>query len=249
MKSLKLLLAGLASVLAAGAAKAADLAQKPILKAPPAAAMPAFSWTGCYAGLNGGGAWGRDPIYARSAAAITGSSYADVHTASAILGGQAGCDLQFSGKWVIGLEGQLDGTNLSGQGNIALFPGNAGQYVQTQTRWLGSVTGRLGYADLIPHTLVYVKGGAAWAGDKYVINVNAGALNGTFDQTPFGWTMGGGLEWAIDPRWSIFLEYDHYDFSRQGFNSTAPGVADTITINGPTIDAVEVGFNYRFLGR
>jgi outer membrane immunogenic protein len=249
MKWLKLLLAGIGSVLAAGAVKAADLTQKPILKAPPAVdPMPAFSWTGCYAGLNGGGAWGRQSFNARSCGALLGAG--DIHTQGAVLGGQVGCDQQFGGNWVIGLEGQFDGANMPGK---FLDPFGAINTSQTNTRWLGSVTGRLGFTGLFPRTMAYVKGGAAWADESDDINTAVPALNGVVNQTVDGWTAGGGVAWAIDSKWSIFAEYDHYDFSRQNYttsvNAGFPLGVQTLSINAPRIDTVEVGINYRFLGR
>ena len=230
-------------MLAMATAKAADLAQKPLLKAPPAAPMPAFSWTGCYAGLNGGGGWSRQAVDARSSGALIGTS--DVHSRSAIFGGQVGCDQQF-GKWVIGLEGQLDGANFTGQGAATFFPGTAGQFVNTDTRWLGSVTGRLGFAGLDPRALVYVKGGAAWAGEKYFVNTTVAGLNGSYSQVPAGWTAGGGVAWALDQHWSIFAEYDHYDFSHRSFDISS--LPDAVSIHGPRLDTLQVGVNYRFLG-
>jgi outer membrane immunogenic protein len=240
MKWLKLLLAAFGSLLATVAAKAADL----MVKAPPAAAMPAFSWTGCYVGLNGGGAWGRQQVDSRSSSSLIGTS--DIHTQSAVLGGQLGCDFQVGGNWVIGLEDKFDGVSLRGQAPDFYYLATPANYVQANTRWLDSVTARVGFAGLVPHTMVYVKGGGAWAGESYNINSTVTSLNGAFGQTVSGWTAGAGLAWAIDSHWSIFAEYDHYDFSRQSFSSVSSN--DVLTINGPIIDSVQVGLNYRFLG-
>jgi outer membrane immunogenic protein len=246
MKWLRLLLAGAGSLLAAGAAKAADLA--PILKAPPpAASMPAFSWTGCYAGLNGGGAWGRQADNPRSAAFTPASN--DIHSQGAMFGGQIGCDQQFGGNWVIGLEGELDGAHIAGQQIDPLGFGNPAYFVQANTRWLGSVTGRLGFAGLFPHTLVYVKGGGAWASERYNVNSYDSDLSGVFDQTVGGWTVGGGVALAIDSHWSVFAEYDHYDFSGRSFTDADMFGESALSINGPRLDVVQVGINYRFLGR
>ena len=50
---------GLAAVGMAAPASAADLAAKPITKAPPAPIAPIYDWTGFYIGGNGG--WGAGP--------------------------------------------------------------------------------------------------------------------------------------------------------------------------------------------
>ena len=59
MTKKKLLIAIAMLGAAAGSAGAADLA-RPIYKAPIVAAVPAFSWTGCYIGAHGGYGWGRN---------------------------------------------------------------------------------------------------------------------------------------------------------------------------------------------
>ena len=48
----------------AGSAMAADLS--PVYKAPPVPAPAAYSWTGCYLGIEGGGNWGRSQHVATS---------------------------------------------------------------------------------------------------------------------------------------------------------------------------------------
>ncbi len=53
----KLLLIGIMSSFAAGPVVAADLAERPLYKAPVIAPAPYFSWTGGYFGINGGYGW------------------------------------------------------------------------------------------------------------------------------------------------------------------------------------------------
>ena len=58
---MKKLLTGIAAFLFAaglGSAFAADLPPAPQVYAPPVVA-PIYSWTGCYLGIEGGGAWGQ----------------------------------------------------------------------------------------------------------------------------------------------------------------------------------------------
>jgi outer membrane immunogenic protein len=54
----RLLLAGISLVGLSGVATAADMP----LKAPPPPPVAAWSWTGFYAGLDGGYSFGRDPF-------------------------------------------------------------------------------------------------------------------------------------------------------------------------------------------
>jgi hypothetical protein len=72
--------------------------------------------------------------------------------------------------------------------------------VSARTDFVASATARLGYA--ADRWLLYVKGGAAWAGDKYDVT-------GMFTGIPFsfegldqrvGWVAGGGVDWALISR-------------------------------------------------
>src|ERR1700687_3351903 len=87
----RLLLTSVATALTTGAAMAGDVSV-PFKVAPIAA--PAYNWTGCYLGINGGGAFFRDAL----AAGISDGG---------IFGGQAGCNYQI-GHFVIGVEGEGD---------------------------------------------------------------------------------------------------------------------------------------------
>jgi outer membrane immunogenic protein len=110
----KFLLTGIAlSALVAGPAMAADLAVKaPIYKAPPPVPVY-FSWTGCYIGGHIGGLWARKEWTGRDAAfgAPIGTNFGS-HDADSWLGGvQAGCDYQFAGGFVIGIQGDYAWTD------------------------------------------------------------------------------------------------------------------------------------------
>jgi outer membrane immunogenic protein len=64
--------------------------------------------------------------------------------------------------------------------------------------------------------------------------------------------VGGGLAWAFSPNWSVFAEYNHYDFGNRVFSRASPGFPiDTfhsIEIRPGNIETVKVGLNYRFGG-
>jgi outer membrane immunogenic protein len=86
---------------------AADLA----VKAPPVAAPALFSWTGCYIGVHVGGGGSEETVSVPSilpGISVTG------HTSGILGGGQAGCNLQFGGNWLIGFEGEGSAADLRG---------------------------------------------------------------------------------------------------------------------------------------
>jgi len=74
-------------------------------------------------------------------------------------------------------------------------------------------------------------------------------------RTRLGWTVGVGFEWAIAGNWSLLVEFNHYDFGSRSVTLTAlngagPGTV-TIPLSGSVdikqrIEAVKLGFNYRF---
>jgi outer membrane immunogenic protein len=258
----KVLLASVAvgALFAANGAQSADLAARPVYKAPVAVPLPAPSWTGCYVGLQVGGGWGRNKITQTENSVTPGASSAptvvvnrastgNIDTSGAVAGGQVGCDYQFSSNWVIGLQGALLWSGISGTGPDPHDPTDT---LGVKTRWLSSVTGRFGYAGLLPNTLLYAKGGAAWA--NYRFDLQSADLSfgvPSVDQTRSGWTVGAGLEWMFARNWSVFVEYNHYDFGGGNVAAFSPilcvGCTATNTISSISkVDTVTAGVNYHF---
>src|SRR3981081_4129547 len=113
-----------------GSAHAADLRRRQMAVRAPVYAAPYYNWTGLYVGINGGGAWGS------SRWDSTGS----FDTSGGMIGGTVGYNWQF-GTWVVGLEGDIDWANIKGTTN----PGCGGG-CSSETTWLGTARGRLGYS-------------------------------------------------------------------------------------------------------
>ena len=256
MKILKLLFAGIAALASMAVAKAADIVQPRAVKTPAAAApMPAFSWTGCHVGIHAGGGRGEHTVNtaSRSSGAIVSSDVRDFHTDGAIFGGQIGCDQDFANGWVVGLEGDFAGAHLTGKSPDPFSSAGSSTSIQTDAQWLASVTGRLGYSGLFPQTLLYVKGGGAWVHEELSVNTSVTGLNGESDKTRSGWTVGGGVAWAFARNWSVFVEYNHYDFGNSLFSRSVDGgllfSGRQIDVRSDgKIDAVKVGLNFRFGG-
>jgi outer membrane immunogenic protein len=212
-----------AALVTAQCAAAADLSVAPLYKAPPPPATPAYDWSGFYLGINGGGGWGHSYWDANA----TG-----INTSGGVAGGTAGYNWQI-GSAVLGLESDIDWANLKGTTTSTLCPAGC----STSDTWLGTVRGRVGYA--FGGVLPYVTGGLA-AGDIRATTPGfAGASN-----TNAGWTVGGGLEFALPGNWSAKAEYLHVDLGR--FNCGANcGVATTDNVSMHD-DIVRAGINYRF---
>src|SRR5260370_29675065 len=158
-------LTGVAGValMAGGAAHAAEL-RMPVKAAPVVAPAPYFSWTGCYIGAHLGWGWGKKDfngsVFGGSSSPLVGS----VKTSGPIFGGQLGCNYQIQNNFVIGLEGSVSAADING---FNIGTGCSSQLLRAKTDFLGSVTGKLGWAGWNPAVLFYFKGGAAWAHDRY----------------------------------------------------------------------------------
>src|SRR5882757_5833375 len=218
MKKFLLTTAALAALVSAPA-MAADLA-RPVYKAPPPAPVPYFSWTGCYVGGNVGGLWARKE-WSNDTFPGSGTSF----DANSWLGGiQVGCNYQFAGGWVIGIQGDYDWTDAKGTGTDTFFL----ETDQTKIKSLASVTGRIGYS--WDRFLGYVKGGVAWERDDHSVFDATGFLIGSASATRTGWTIGVGGEYAFTDWLSGFVEYDYYDFGTKGVTFGGPVVFDTVDI-------------------
>jgi len=207
---------------AAQSATAADLSVAPLYNAPPTAPVSqVYDWTGFYIGANGGGGWGRS--YWNGSASGMNLSGGQV--------GTAGYNWQ-NGHAVLGLEGDVDWSGLSGSTSSAACPG-----CSLSDSWMATVRGRAGYA--FGSVLPYVTGGLA-AGD-----IRAAAPGFAGDSANrAGWTAGGGLEVALPGHWSAKAEYLHIDLGR--FNcglDCGTNPTDNVAMHD---DVVRAGLNYHF---
>jgi outer membrane immunogenic protein len=214
----------LLALAAVGSARAADLSVAPIYKAPPQVAAPAYNWSGFYVGVNGGGGWGT------SSWDGTGS----FNLSGAVVGGTAGMDRQI-GHAVLGLEGDVDWSNLKGTATTLACPAGC----TTNNDWLATVRGRAGYA--FDRFLPYVTGGLAVGDIKAATPGFAGAT-----QTTAGWTVGGGVELALTNNWTAKAEYLHVDLGNMNCGFSCGVVANNnVSLKS---DVVRGGVNFRFGG-
>jgi outer membrane immunogenic protein len=237
---MRIVTSGMAAVAAALIATAMNAADLPV-KAPPRPVVTGFNWTGCYGGGHVGGLWAHKDWALAPPDAITplGGHNADSWTA----GLQAGCDYQFANRWVIGIQGAYGWSDAKGS-HIDVVDGTIDQ---TTIRSIASVTARLGYA--WDRWLGYVRGGGAWADDRYVRTlIPAGPVDGLAKETRGGWTAGVGIEYTITDYLSAFIEYDHYWFGSRTLTFVTPPAGvfeDNVTIRQDA-DTVKAGVNFRW---
>lgn len=221
--------AGMAALLTfASPAGAADLGrrQQMPMKAPFAA--PLYNWTGFYVGINGGGGWGH------SSWDSPGVSTGDFSLSGGLVGGTFGYNYQV-GQAVFGLETDIDWSNIKGSTNV-----NCPAGCETANNWLGTVRGRLGYAGW-DRFMPYVTGGLAYG----EVEANPAGLTGNSD-TNIGWTLGGGLEFALASNWTAKVEYLYVDLGSVDCSLAACGGGAPSTDIDFRSNIVRGGLNYRF---
>jgi outer membrane immunogenic protein len=232
-------------VAAAGAGNAEDLRPRAFL------GPPAYNWSGCYVGAEGGGAWGhsQDDFNDPSMPALIGRAQTNgIYLSGGLAGGTVGCNYQFFGNWVIGAENDLSWTNAAGSAD-AIAPFTKGETFQTSQSWLDTVRGRLGYA--LDRWFVYGTGGAAFTHEQIQICALSG-ICASAAQSVTGWTAGGGIAYAFALNWSAKLEYLHADFGSTGFarlnHATSPNGATFFDANSVSLsdELVRVGVDYKF---
>jgi outer membrane immunogenic protein len=198
-------------------------------KAPlaPYVAAP-FNWTGFYIGAHVGAGWSTNEWIDR------GLPQANYNLNGFLGGGQIGYNWQ-SGWAVWGVEADASLTNLKG-GGVCFGVLECSSKIDA----LGTITARFGGA--VDHTLVYVKGGAAWVHEKHTFDEPLFDEEFTESKTRWGWTVGTGVEYAFAPNWSGKVEYNFLDFGKaNSFGAVFDGLLDI----RQTVHTVKLGLNYR----
>ena len=271
---MKKYLAILAACSLSSAAIAADL---PVKSAPMLAPIPyAQSWTGFYVGISGGyGATSKDlsisgPDAVSAAILSRGLAPLSIETSSGggLFGGQVGYNWQF-GSFVVGPEADIYWSGISKTSSVATpvpglrVPVSVNVTGTQDVNYLGSLRLRAGYL-VVPRLLVYATGGLGYGDVKSSFSGSLVANGATLATAAFsnsgvqwGWTVGGGAEYAINDHWSAKVEYKYFDLS--GISSNAPVLSATgspilvggtpVSFNGSQdvkINTVTVGVNYKF---
>jgi len=240
----KILIAAAVAALGATAAQAADLPARTYTKAPVYAA-PVYNWTGFYAGVHIGAAFGGDEGVSQVLPnPVTFPITASNRDATFLGGGQIGADYQFAPNWVVGIEGQISGLANANRTFTTTFSG--GQVITDRgTEWLASVTGRLGYT--WGPGLIYAKGGVAFRDDgSFGFTVANVATPFVIGRDTTGWTVGGGLEYMFAPAWSAKVEYQYYNFGDTNFSTLAGSTTPAAFSYKDDLHTVKVGVNYHF---
>jgi outer membrane immunogenic protein len=215
-------------------------------------------WAGPYAGVYAGYAFGRADATSAFDSNTgffynwTGRPYG-FDADGWLAGGTLGHNWQ-RGVWVAGVEAEIGYFDLQG---AAIDPNHRPGFPHipdTETKVGGefhaSLYGRVGRA--IGPALFYLKAGGT------LLNAKASTVDPCCgstllwmygNKTMLGWTAGGGVEWAVNPRWTVKFDYAYFDFGRieTAGPSSEPNEFYRQHID-VTAHAIKVGVNRRFAG-
>lgn len=268
---MRLIVAALAAVFGATSALAADL-PAPIYTKAPAYVDPGYNWSGSYLGGNVGYSWGRSNDTSSLSNGVGPALFTSAGSSNldgVVGGGQIGYNWQVQ-NWVWSLEADIQGTDEKGSrgftcdravctppvgGFLALvIPGPAVPVTLNQKiDWFGTVRGRVGVL-ATPRLLLYVTGGLAYGEVASSGTIGAALSPFSTTDTKAGYTVGAGIEGAIDGNWTAKLEYLYVDLGRVSntFATTIPalggGTLSSTTSSRVTDNVLRVGVNYRFGG-
>lgn len=201
---------------------------------------PHFTWTGFYAGINAGGAWGNDNIKtawygpaetysAADLASFINPPYAN-NRAGFVGGIQVGYNYQIN-QMVVGVEADFMGSTIGGSSEspVLVIYNSIDNVSRTKVQqdWLGTVRVRGGYS--IDRLLIFLTGGLAYGNAQVSTtstDTEAGVVESVWQggkqSTKFGFTVGAGLEYALTNNWLIRAEYLYYNLGSASALATIP---------------------------
>jgi outer membrane immunogenic protein len=193
-----------------------------------------YDWTGFYLGGHMGAGAGQMKV---SGEDEFGTIRANGGYNQMIVGGHAGYNYQFGGGLLIGIEGDLDYREGGGWLSFAnSYP---------SAKWEASVRGRVGFSPTA-RSLIYGTGGVAFGDfETRLHEIDPPDESKTLDKQRTGWTVGGGLEYALDGNWSTRIEYRYTDWGTKHHN-ILPNEDDPVQGESKLRDSsVRMGLTYK----
>lgn len=195
-----------------------------VFAGPAAAVDLRHNWTGFYVGLNAGAAFNDSSYKIKPSGdnALVGlpSASGDFDDTTFTGGVEAGYNYQIN-NFVIGLETDFNynGIDESEHGSRTISEDSRFTYtVKQDVDYFGTLRARLGYTPTST-LLLYATGGLAYghvsSSSKVLFTYDGEKYSDSESSVRSGWTIGGGLEYALSCKWSIKAEYLYVDLGSQ----------------------------------
>jgi len=227
----KYLLAGALVVASSSLALAADIEPAP---------EPVYDWTGFYLGVNAGAAWNNssvdddfDQLNIDPALADQLEDEIEGDQTEFTGGAQAGYNWQID-SIVLGVEADFNYLGFDQSSHINLIGvAPLESKLSFEADWFGTLRARLGFA--ADNFLIYGTGGLAYGHSQVDAKLTVGqdTWKADEDNVNWGWTIGGGAEYAFDENWIIGAEYlfvdlgdNDFDFDSNTVNENGDGNVD-----------------------
>jgi outer membrane immunogenic protein len=215
----KILIAACAfTALSVGSANAADIIEEAV-----------YDWSGLYAGLNAGFAFGGDDQVGLYPAI---GDIGDLSLSGMFGGLGVGYNHQVD-QIVLGIEADIQLSGISDDDENGDFE------MSNDVNYFGTLRARAGMA--FDRTLLYGTGGLAFASFDYKVQNAVIGLDIDEDYSKLGFVVGGGIEHAIDDDWSVKAEYLYANFGKEGLDDLGQTTKAT-----PDFHSVRVGVNFKF---
>jgi outer membrane immunogenic protein len=227
----------LLTVVSVGQVLAADLP----VKAPLLQPVPVYNWTGFYVGgqvglvtgaVKNGGVIDAEDCFCLDPKGDLTQTLGGIH---------AGYNYQVN-RFVVGVEGDVN--KRFGEGVFAATK------LRTLSDWDASIRGRVGFL-MTPQSLLYATGGVAFGNFKTDNAIASTEQNSDLmGGSRVGWTLGAGVEYALDNAWTARIEYRHTDWGSKGVTwnyQDINGAAASANVDSRLRDdRVAAGLSYRF---
>ncbi len=169
-------------------------------------------------------------------------------------GGQLGYNHQFGSWFVAGIEGAFAYSDIHHK-SVKTEPNDDKNTFDDDNNWTATAALRGGFTSLNNHLWTYAKGGVVWSHWEYDWTHDETAGGGnvdrfSHDETRVAPMLGFGMEYAINCRWSVKLEYQHLFLGSADISGRRldDGVFENehYRIDLATQDSVQAGINYKF---
>lgn len=165
------------------------------------------SWSGLYVGAHAGYLWGNGKGEVDEIPAVDADVDPDGFLGGALLGGNFQTDCL-----VFGLEGDVGFGDVDGSdNNVGIAgPGGGPLGADADLNWNGHIRARFGYS--FGEVLPFIAGGLS------VADIDVDTDVGDDTKTHWGWTIGGGIDWAVSEQVIIRAEYLYDDYGSKTYD-------------------------------